>query len=69
MGYGMYHLHGVLKMDFVLEDLKIKYILIQVSRHACKGINWIMFFENCEWEIKINPSRVKTKQRFKTASK
>ena len=31
--YGMYYLHDVLKMDFVLEDLKIKYILRQVSRH------------------------------------
>ena len=40
--YGMYYiLHGVLKMDFVLEDLKIKYILIQASRHTCAGI---MFF-------------------------
>ena len=41
--YGMYlYLHDVLKMDFVLEDLKIKYILRQVSRHACKGkLNYV----------------------------
>ena len=36
--YGMYYiLHGVLKMDFVLEDLKIKYILMQASRHMYRN--------------------------------
>ena len=42
--YGMYYLHGVLKMDFVLEDLTIKYILRQVSRHTYKGkLNYVFW--------------------------
>ena len=36
------YLHGVLKMDFVLQDLKIKYILRQASRHTCTGkLNYV----------------------------